>query len=66
LENRTLRISEKVPGFEYQWEECVKKFLGMCTKKEMKLELFDLRTPEIRQKLIQMGFVARVKEKVGP
>ena len=38
----------------------------MCTKKEMKLELFDLRIPEIRQKLIQMGFVARVKEKVGP
>lgn len=66
LQDRTLRLSDKVAGFEYQWEECVKKFLGVCTKKEMKVEYYDLADPQMKQKLIDMGFVAKVKEKVGP
>lgn len=66
LENRTLRISEKVPGFEYQWRECAKKFLGMCTKWEMRVEYYDLTDIAVRQKLIAMGFVARIRENVTP
>ena len=64
LENRTLRLSLDVPGFEYQYEVCAAHFLGICTKHEMKKEIYDLRDPEMRKKLIDMGFVARVKEKV--
>jgi len=55
-----------VAGFEYQWEECVKKLLGICTKKQMKVEYYDLNNQETRQKLIDMGFVAKVRDKVGP
>lgn len=66
LEQRTLRISTKVPGFEYQWRECSKSFLGNCRKWELKTEYYDLTIPETRDKLINMGFVGRVKEKVLP
>lgn len=63
LELRTLRISKEIAGFEYQYEICVKKFLGICTKKQMKKEFYDLNDPVIRKQLIDMGFVARVREK---
>lgn len=63
LELRTLRISETVPGFEYQYFECVKKFLGICTKQELRKEIYDLRDDAMRKKLIAMGFVARVRDK---
>lgn len=36
----------------------------MCTKKEMKKEVFDLRDAAVREKLIDMGFVGRVREKI--
>lgn len=67
LENRTLKISDKVPGFEYQWLECEKKSLfGGCKKWIAKVELYDLTDPEVREKLRDMGFVAKVREKLGP
>ncbi len=56
LEMRELRISEKIPGFEYQYWICVRSFLGICTKKEMKIELFDLTDLPTRAKLIDAGF----------
>lgn len=63
LELRTLRLSLEIPGFEYQYEVCVKKILGICTKSEMKKEVYDLRDAEVRKQLVAMGFVARVREK---
>lgn len=63
LENRTLRLSADIPGFEYQYEICAKRFLGICTKHQMTKETYDLTDPEIRKKLINMGFIARVREK---
>lgn len=66
LENRTLRISTKVPGFEYQWMECTKKFLGVCRNWEARVEYYDLTNPETRDRLIAMGFVGRVRERVTP
>lgn len=67
LQLRTLRISTKVPGFEYQYEVCVKEGLfGNCRQKEMRIEYYDLTVPEVRDKLINMGFVAKVREKVLP
>jgi hypothetical protein len=41
----------------------VKKVVGICVKKQMKKETFDLRDPLVRQRLIDMGFVARVRER---
>lgn len=66
LENRTLRISDKVPGFEYQWRECSKKFFGSCRKWELKIEYYDLTDIAVRNKLSAMGFVGRVRDKVIP
>lgn len=64
LENRTLRIAKDFAGFEYQFETCLSEFVGICLKKEMKKDVYDLNDPAVRQKLIDMGFVARVKEKL--
>lgn len=62
LENRTLRLSPDIAGFEYQYVVCAKKFLGMCVRKEMKKDLYDLNDVEVRKKLLNMGFVARVRD----
>lgn len=64
LETRTLRISREVPGFVYEWEECTKTLLGICTRREMRKDLYDLTKPEVRDQLINMGFVAKVREKL--
>lgn len=67
LENRTLRISASVAGFEYQWRECVRPGLfGACRRWETRVEHYDLNDAVIRNKLSDMGFVARVREKVIP
>jgi hypothetical protein len=63
LEFRTLRISRDIVGFEYQWEECTAHFIW-CTKKEMQKEYYDLTKKDVREKLINMGFVAKVREKI--
>lgn len=64
LSNRTLRISDSIPGFTYQYKVCVKKLIGFCTKHEMHIDVYDLRDPVVRKQLIDMGFVARVKEQI--
>lgn len=67
LENRTLRIAPDFAGFYYQWRICVKNGLfGGCRKWEMKKELYDLSDPGMRKQLIDMGFVAKVKDKILP
>lgn len=64
LSNRTLRISESIPGFTYQYKVCAKKFIGFCTEHKMQIDVYDLRDPMVRKQLIDMGFVARVKEQI--
>lgn len=62
LELRTLRLSPDFAGLEYQYEICVRKFLGICTKRELVKDKYDLNDKAMRDKLIAMGFVARVRE----
>lgn len=62
LENRTLRISADLAGFEYEWNECTRKFLGFCTETTRRKDTYDLSDIEVRKKLIAMGFVAKVRE----
>lgn len=67
LENRTLRLSSDIAGFEYQWQVCKRTGLfGKCKEYEMKKETYDLNNIEMRRKLIDMGFVAKVREKIIP
>jgi hypothetical protein len=67
LKNRSLRISRLTNGgLEYQWQECVQHGLfGNCKKVETKVETYDLNNFEVRNKLIDMGFVVSVEEKVS-
>lgn len=60
LEHRTLRLSLLQPQAEYQYQVCVKKFLGICTKHQMQLDTYDLTDKSVREKLILMGFKLRV------
>lgn len=63
LENRTLRISTEVPGFEYTWRECTRRgAFGRCTRVELRKETYDLRDNTTRDKLINMGFVGRRRD----
>jgi hypothetical protein len=64
LENRTLWLSPEIPGFYYQYDICVSDFLGICTKHERRKETFDLRDEKVRRQLLDMGFVAKVRERV--
>lgn len=63
LEQRTLRISKDFAGLEYRYEVCVKHAV-ICWKKEWRLDKYDLTDSVMREKLINMGFVARVREKI--
>lgn len=58
-EREFLRICPTKPGACYAYEVCVKKVIGICTKKEWVEEYFDLQDPNVRAKLIDMGFQFR-------
>lgn len=62
LERRSLDISRDFPGFVYRYRECTKKFLGICRKWESREDRYDLSDPAMRNKLADMGFVAKVRE----
>ena len=62
LENRTLEISKNIPGLEYPYEVCEKRWLGICTNRRMEIEKYDLTLPSEREKLRNMRFVCRVEE----
>lgn len=62
LERRSLDISREFPGFVYRYRECTKKFLGMCRKWENRVDKYDLTDAATRNKLADMGFIAKVRE----
>lgn len=67
LENRSLRISQTIAGFEYQYEVCVKPgILGRCREIKLVKDTYDLTDPAVRQHLIDKDFVAKVREKILP
>jgi len=64
LKDRTLRISRDGPVLFYQDYVCVKKIAGICFRRELKKETYDLNDKNIRDMLINMGFVVRVREDI--
>lgn len=62
LEQRTLFLSPDLAGFYYDYEVCTKSLIGICLKKEMKHETYDLTDPAVRKQLIDMGFSASVEK----
>lgn len=64
LDLRTLDLSYDEPGFIYQYEVCTKTGLfGKCREWSITKELYDLNDPAIRNKLKDIGFVGKVREK---
>lgn len=63
LANRKLVISEKIPGFEFEYWVCTKKFLGICRQKELHVDYYDLTDPVVKKQLIDMNFVLQIREK---
>lgn len=63
LAQRPLRISLEVAGFEFQYEVCEKKVLGICVKKKWTKDLYDLNDIAVRKQLRDMGFVATAPRK---
>lgn len=59
MENRILRISKDLPGFEFQYEVCTHTFLGICTNHEFRKDTYDLTDSAVRNKLRDMGFRAQ-------
>ena len=55
-------MSRSQAGLEFQYEVCIKKFLGICTKHEMKRDFYDFNDPVVRNQLATMPFVCRVLE----
>jgi len=66
LQFRTLRISEKIAGFEYAYQECRKENISINNfwKKRIKcryiIEYFNLNDKNVKEKLKNMGFRAKV------
>jgi hypothetical protein len=63
LESRTLLIDVDRPGLYFQYSFCTSSILGICTKHEIRRELYDLTDPKVRQQLHDMNFVAKVLNK---
>lgn len=66
LPMRTLELAPDKPAFVYFYPVCSKTFLGKCTKYDMHEDVYDLTDQNIRNKLIDTGFVATVREKIQP
>lgn len=62
LERRSLDISREFPGFVYRYRECTKKGIFGCRKWETRVDKYDLTDPATRNKLADMGFIAKVRE----
>lgn len=63
LELRKLEISLDSPSLYYQYEVCVKSFLGRCTRWGSKRDVYDLTNETVRKELKDKGFVLQVREK---
>jgi len=65
LENRKYDMCETLDGFCWVYDECTKRFLGICTKKEsrlLKIEA-DFKNKEEAKQLFDMNFILQVREK---
>jgi hypothetical protein len=65
LESRTYDLSEKCDGFTWQYNKCVKRFLGICFKSEieqLKIEA-EFKDKEMCKTLYDMNFILKVREK---
>ena len=59
LENRTLWLKKDLTGFYYQYEGCVKKLLGVCVSKKMKVDDYLFSDKEKMKLFYDKNFVLK-------
>lgn len=64
LEVRTLRICKTLDGFCYNYEVCVKKFLGMCFKTEIAEDKIYFSDKEKIKELMDKNFHLKARKKL--
>jgi len=57
-------ISSDIAGFYYDYEVCDKKVLGVCVRKKLVRDNYDLNDPVVRKQLKDMGFIATTSKKM--
>ena len=63
LKLRTLRIDKiTLDKFVYHYEKCTKRFLGICTKKELVQDEWLFSDKEKMKELESIGFVLQVEK----
>lgn len=65
MENRTYDLAEDCSGFVWQYNKCVKKFLGICYKHEIEAIKIEAEFKDKIQckQLYDMNFILKVREK---
>lgn len=65
LESRKYDILENCSGFSWQYRVCTKKFLGFCTKREIRAEIIqaEFKDKVECKKLYDMNFILQIREK---
>jgi hypothetical protein len=65
LELRKLDICENLEGFCWNYRECTRRFLGICTKHELKFYIIEVKFKNLEEakKLHDMNFILQVREK---
>ena len=64
LEMRTLRICESLDGFCYNYDVCIKKFLGMCLKREIATDKIDFSNKDKIKELLDKNFHLKARKKI--
>lgn len=60
LNSRTLEVSQTAPALNYPFRVCARKFLGVCTRWELMVDVYDLTDNTTRKSLV--GFVCKQEE----
>lgn len=65
MESRKYEICLSLDGFCWSYVECTKKFLGFCTKKELKTDKIPTEFKDKTQAkmLYDMNFILQVRQK---
>lgn len=59
-----LVCEEPFDGFQYAYNKCVKRFLGICTKSELAFEIIkaEFADKQLLKELCAMGFVLQIRK----
>lgn len=63
FELRKLEISPDKPEAFYEYNQCTRKFLGVCTRNAVMVDHYDLTNAAVRKQMRDAGMFIMVREK---